>query len=124
VTVLLLVVLVISVVAIELLVPASAATGGDVVGQQDEISTQQTDGPDSLLNYGTNKENFTTVQYTGVLEAIRDWRDDSLSTLELFEMVDFFRSGETSEPPVRPAEERRWGCGEHHDSEYRHVGPT
>jgi len=88
------VLLLLSVVAVGLVAGVSATGPGDTAVQQEEVTTQQTDEVNSLLEYGTNQGNFTTVEGQGVLEAIGDWRDDEITTLELFEVVDFFRSGE------------------------------
>jgi hypothetical protein len=82
------------VVAVGLSAGVSAAGPGDEVVKQEEVTTQQTDEVESLLEYGTNQGNFTTIQGQGVLEAIGDWRDGDITTLELFEVVDFFRSEE------------------------------
>ena len=78
-----------SVMIVGLVTPAVAA-GGAV---QDADAVTETENR-SLLTYGTNQGNFTTVQPKGVLSAVGDWRDDRIPTLDLFEVINFFRSEE------------------------------
>jgi hypothetical protein len=78
-----------SVIAVGLLGPAVAADDKTV---QDEEAVTENVSDRSLLTYGTNQGNFTTIQAAGLVDAVGDWRNDRISTLDLFEVVNLFRS--------------------------------
>ena len=80
-----------SIIAVGLLTPVVVADD-QTVRDQEVVTENVTDR--SLLTYGTNQGNSTTVQAEGLVDAVGDWRNDRISTLDLFEVVNFFRSEE------------------------------